>query len=111
EVASGRPYRASRARPVPYIHPTADGWVGIQATTGQQWLDFCLLIERPDWAEDRMLSRFETRTLREAELTAYVDGWLSQRPTSEIVEFGSLLRLPITPIYNGETILEFPQAH
>lgn len=110
EVASGRPYRASRARPVPYIHPTADGWVGIQATTGQQWLDFCLLIERPDWAEDCTLSRFETRTLREAELTAYVDGWLSQRPTSEIVEFGSLLRLPITPIYNGETILEFPQA-
>jgi len=107
EGGAGRPYRTVRAPTVPLNHPTLDGFVGFQITTGQQWLDFCVLVERPDWAEDKSLSRFETRANRVAELTEAVDAWTSQRTTAEIVELGSLFRLPVAPINDGKSIAEF----
>lgn len=107
EVGAGRPYRTLRAPTVPLNHPTLDGFVGFQITTGQQWLDFCILVEQPDWAEDKSLSRFETRASRVAELTQVVDAWTSQRTTDEIVELATLFRLPVAPINNGQTIADF----
>jgi len=108
EVAAGRPYRSFRARPLPLNHPTKDGYVGFQVTTGQQWLDFCLLVERPDWAQDPSLARQEVRTLRYDEVCGHIDKWTSERTTEEVVEIASLLRLPVAPVNNGETIRAFP---
>lgn len=110
EAASGRPYRSVRSVTVPLNHPTSDGYVGFQLTTGQQWLDFCVMIEQPDWLEDKSLSRFETRTVRAEEITAVVDAWTSQRTTAEIVELASMFRLPVAPIMNGATIGQFEQV-
>ena len=110
EVAAGRPYRTTRSPMVPLNHPTRDGYVGFQITTGQQWLDFCVLVEQPDWAEDKSLSRFETRTSRIQELTEAVDAWTSQRTTAEVVELASLFRLPVAPINDGAMIGKFEQV-
>lgn len=110
EGGAGRPYRSVRSPTVPLNHPTLDGFVGFQITTGQQWLDFCIMVERPDWAEDKALSRFETRANRVAELTQVVDAWTSERTTAEVVELASLFRLPVAPINDGRSIAEFEQV-
>ena len=34
---------------------TSDGLVGLGVGTGQQWLDFCVMVEHPEWMEDRSL--------------------------------------------------------
>ena len=49
---AGTPMRPIRARNLPDIHPTKDGYVGFMVVTGQQWLDFCSLVDRSDWMED-----------------------------------------------------------
>jgi len=109
-AASGRPYRPRRIRTIPLIHPTSDGYVGFQITTGQQWQDFSALVERPDWAEDPTLTRFDVRMARFEEVNTYVDGWTSQRTTDEIVETAALMRIPVAPVADGATVSQFAQC-
>jgi crotonobetainyl-CoA:carnitine CoA-transferase CaiB-like acyl-CoA transferase len=106
---AGRPYRAGRMDPIPGIHRTKDGWVGYWVTTGQQWLDFCTMLERFDWLEDSSLGLMDNRALRHDELVGVIDDWSAQRTTDDIVEFAAALRLPIAPIGNGETLPTFDQ--
>jgi len=110
EAANGAPFRSSRAPTVPLNHPTKDGYVGFQITTGQQWLDFCVMVERPDWSEDTTLFRHGARTARYQELNEHIDSWTSERTTEEVIEFASALRLPVAPINNGATLTKFEQA-
>jgi crotonobetainyl-CoA:carnitine CoA-transferase CaiB-like acyl-CoA transferase len=109
-VAAGRPFRPSRIRSIPLIHPTADGYVGFQLTTGQQWQDFCTMIGEEGWREDPTLTRFDARVARWDEVNSTVDAWTRGRPTSEIVELATLFRLPVAPVGNGETIPLYEQV-
>jgi crotonobetainyl-CoA:carnitine CoA-transferase CaiB-like acyl-CoA transferase len=102
-----RPYRAKRNSSIPSIHPSSDGWIGFWVTTGQQWLDFCTMIEQFDWLEDPSLGLMDNRALRSDELIEAIERWTSERTTEEIIEFASLLRLPVAPIGNGETLPTF----
>jgi len=101
---AGRPFQASRGVPVPGIEPTLDGHVGFFVITGQQWLDFCALIDEPAWAEDERLFSAVTRRLLAAELQPTIRAWTATRTTDEIVEIASLMRIPVAPIGNGRTI-------
>ena len=92
--------------PVPGIEPTSDGYVGFFVITGQQWLDFCALIDQPGWAEDESLFIAMERRRRAAELLGVIRAWTTQRTTAEIVEIASLMRMPVAPIGNGRTIPE-----
>jgi crotonobetainyl-CoA:carnitine CoA-transferase CaiB-like acyl-CoA transferase len=109
-VASGRPFRTHRARNIPLIHPTSDGYVGFQITTGQQWQDFCVLIGRSDWAEDPTLTRFDVRVARYDEVNTVIDDWTSQRTTEEVTELAALFRLPVAPVADGQTIRTLEQV-
>ena len=88
----------------PSIEPTADGYVGFCTNARQQFLDFLLLIERPDLQEDDMLVQVPGRMMRFAEWNAIVRGWTAQRTTAEIIERAASLRIPVAPIGNGETL-------
>ena len=101
---AGRPFQTSRGVPVPGIEPTADGWVGFFVITGQQWLDFCALIGKPEWQQDESLFIAVQRRLRAEELVSYIRDWTRRRTTDEIVETASLMRIPVAPIGNGETV-------
>ncbi len=104
---AGSPLRPRRSVPVPLIERTKDGWVGFAIVTGQQWLDFCAMVERPDWAEDPSLIILANRLDRRAELNEHLSRWLTERTTAEIVDLASLFRIPVTPIGNGATLPEF----
>ena len=52
---AGRPYRTGRSIATPGVEATSDGLVGVGVGTGQQWLDFCVIVDHPEWREDRKL--------------------------------------------------------
>jgi crotonobetainyl-CoA:carnitine CoA-transferase CaiB-like acyl-CoA transferase len=89
---------------VPSIEPAKDGYVGITMVTGQQWLDFCAMVECPQLEEIEQL-RFQIGRWAYRDLIREQIGpWLAERTVAEIVELGQLFRLPIAALGNGSTI-------
>ncbi|WP_338183572.1 CoA transferase [Jatrophihabitans sp.] len=104
-----RPFRYSRTMNVPDIHPTLDGHVGFMVVTGQQWLDFCVLVERGDWMADEALISFDARISRRDEFVAAIDEWTSSRTSGEVLDLAQALRIPAAPVANGATIPQVDQ--
>ncbi|HEX4428690.1 MAG TPA: CoA transferase [Frankiaceae bacterium] len=98
-----------RSIEIPSIEPAADGWVGICTITHQQWADFSSLIGHPEWGDDPTLSHAAVRMPRHKEIRAAIAEWTTARTVAEIVELASLLRIPVTPVGNGHTVLEMEQ--
>ncbi|BBZ71141.1 CaiB/BaiF CoA-transferase family protein [Mycobacterium paraseoulense] len=93
-----------RTLEVPSIEPAKDGYVGITMVTGQQWLDFCAMVECPQLEEIEQL-RFQIGRWAYRDLIREQIGpWLAERTVEEIVELGQLFRLPIAALGNGATI-------
>lgn len=103
---AGFPMRPIRMRNIPDIHPTKDGHVGFMVVTGQQWLDFCVLVERPDWGDDPELGLMAKRVARRDELVAAIDEWCAERTNAEVLELADLLRVPAAVVGDGPTIPE-----
>jgi crotonobetainyl-CoA:carnitine CoA-transferase CaiB-like acyl-CoA transferase len=102
-----RPY--GRSIEIPSIEPASDGWVGFCTITHQQWADFAAMIERPDWGDDPEIAHAYARMPRRAELRSAIAEWAGSRTVAEIVEMASLLRIPVTPVGDGRTVLEMEQ--
>jgi len=93
----------------PSIEPTADGYVGFCTNSAQQFSDFLLLIERPDLREDQSLFQIAGRMMRFEEWNAIVRGYTSKHTTAELIERASLLRIPVAPVNDGETVQRHEQ--
>jgi crotonobetainyl-CoA:carnitine CoA-transferase CaiB-like acyl-CoA transferase len=91
----GRPMRKKRFVPTPGVGAASDGLVGLGCGTGQQWLDFCAMLEHPEWMEDPKL--FLDRTA----LTPTIDEWIADRTVEEVLDVASAFRIPNAPITNG----------
>jgi crotonobetainyl-CoA:carnitine CoA-transferase CaiB-like acyl-CoA transferase len=94
----GRPFRTGRASVTPGVEATSDGLVGLGVGTGQQWLDFCVMVDHPEWMEDRSL--FAKRQHLKDDIAA----WAAARTTAEVLEQARTFRIPHAPIGNGATI-------
>ena len=57
---------------IPSIEPTSDGYVGFCIFTGQQWIDFCVLIGQPQLADDPELANIRGRIENGARVLALV---------------------------------------
>jgi crotonobetainyl-CoA:carnitine CoA-transferase CaiB-like acyl-CoA transferase len=93
----------------PSIEPTQDGYVGFCTNTRQQFSDFLLMIERPDLREDENLAQFAGRLMRFDEWNEIMHAWLKTKTTEEVIELASLLRIPVAPVCNGQTVQEHVQ--
>ena len=82
----------------PGVETTSDGLVGLGVGTGQQWLDFCVMVDHPEWMEDRSL--FAKR----AHLKPDIAAWMAERTTAEVLDLAGAFRIPHAPIGNGATI-------
>ncbi len=93
-----------RSTEVPSVERAKDGYVGISMATGQQWQDFCAMVECPDLADVPELrfqvGRWEQRDL----IRARTASWFDTHTVAEIVELAELFRIPMTAIGNGETL-------
>ncbi|ORW90483.1 cag pathogenicity island protein [Mycobacterium sp. IEC1808] len=109
---AGRPPLTLPARQVeiPSIEPTADGWVGFNTNTRQQFESFLAMIGRLDLLDDDPAwALATTRWERREEWNRIVREWTTQHSTDEIVALASDLRIPVSPVNNGQTVLEHPQ--
>jgi crotonobetainyl-CoA:carnitine CoA-transferase CaiB-like acyl-CoA transferase len=91
----GYPMRKKRSVPTPGVHAAKDGMVGLGCGTGQQWLDFCVMVGHPEWMEDRSLF------LNRNGLAPTIDEWMAARGVDEILDLASAFRIPNAPIING----------
>ncbi len=95
----------ARTTETPSIEPTADGWVGFNTNSAQQFADFLVLIERPD-LEGQGLDNVAGRTARFDEWQEAVRAWTTRHTTAEIVERASALRIPVAPVNDGRAVLK-----
>lgn len=108
---AGRPEPAGPERTVeiPSIEPTADGWVGFTTNSRQQYLDFLVLIERPDLEAEKDLATIGGRVARMDEWNEAVRAWTTRHTTAEIVERATALRIPVSPVNDGRSVFDHPQ--
>jgi len=104
---AGHPWRDGKSPNIPGIEPTADGYIGLAVVTAQMWYDFCLLVDRPDWAADESLYFYKARWARWGELVAAIREATRAHTTAELTERATRLRLPVAPIGNGATVPYF----
>ena len=105
---SGEPWKPHRNVHLPGVEPALDGWVGFMLVTGQQWLDFCVLVGRPDWMDDLSLVRSANRLAREDEIRPAIRSWTAERTVEEILTIADALRIPAAPVCDaaGTTALD-----
>jgi len=93
----------------PSVEPTRDGFVGFNAYTAQQMSDFLLLIERPELRESGEFDQFVQRLSRITEWEEILHAHSRQHTTDELIESAQLFRIPVSPVCNGQTVLEVEQ--
>jgi len=104
---AGEPVKTVRSVHVPGVEETKDGYVGLMVGTGQQWLDFCAMVEHPEWTEDPSLLRVTTRSDNGSSISPLIKDWTTARTTDEIRDVASAFQIPNSPVGNGETIPHF----
>ena len=107
---AGRPDLAlrpvARSLETPSVEPTADGYVGFNTNTAQQFSDFLVLIGRTDLMDqDPPWSNLGTRLQRWDEWNAIVHEWTTARSTADIVDAAALLRIPAAPVTDARSVL------
>jgi crotonobetainyl-CoA:carnitine CoA-transferase CaiB-like acyl-CoA transferase len=93
----------------PSIEPVCDGYVGFCTNAKQQFLDFLLLIERPELQDDETLGQFGGRIMRFDEWNAIMRAWLADKTVADVIERASALRIPVAPVGNGASVLAHEQ--
>ncbi len=99
----GRPIREDRFVPTPGVAEASDGTVGLGTGTGQQWLDFCAMVGRLDWADEP--AYLKDRTV----LAPEIDAWVAEHTVEEVLDLASAFRLPNAPIANGANVTDMEQ--
>jgi crotonobetainyl-CoA:carnitine CoA-transferase CaiB-like acyl-CoA transferase len=103
----GLPRQEARHFPLPGIVRCRDGWVGINALTGQHWHDVCSMLDAGEWAE-----RQQELAGGGPELDAFfahIQPWLDARDAQEIVELSQAFRIPAAPVGDGRMMLDYAQ--
>jgi crotonobetainyl-CoA:carnitine CoA-transferase CaiB-like acyl-CoA transferase len=98
-----------RSIEVPSIERAKDGFVGMTLITGQQWLDFCAMVDCPELGEVPDFQHQLQRWLHRDRIRELIGPWMRAHTVAEIVELGELFRLPMAAVGNGTTITQ--QSH
>jgi crotonobetainyl-CoA:carnitine CoA-transferase CaiB-like acyl-CoA transferase len=106
-LAAGMPPPQARWFPLPGIRPCRDGWVGINALTGQHFADACVMLGIEEYG-----ARQQEIAAGGAPLDDFfsrVQPWLDARDAEEIVELSQAFRVPAAPVGDGPMMLEYAQ--
>lgn len=91
----------------PGIVRASDGWVGLNALTGQHWYDLCAMVGADAWA-DRQRELSGDSSARAA-FHRDLQGWLDERTVDEVVELAQAFRIPAAPVADAEALIACPQ--
>jgi crotonobetainyl-CoA:carnitine CoA-transferase CaiB-like acyl-CoA transferase len=106
-LAAGLPPPQGRHFPLPGIVRCRDGWVGINALTGQHFVDACTMFELDEFGS-RQPELAGGGPLLE-EFYARLEPWLLARDAADIVELSQAFRVPAAPVGDGRMLLEYAQ--
>ena len=99
--------RPTRTIEIPSLEPASDGYVAFTTNSAQQFVDFLVLIERPDLLEDKELALHLGRFRRRHQFFDDIHEYTTRHTTAELLERAALLRVPSGPVGNGETVTGF----
>ena len=97
---------ATRSIEIPSIEQAKDGWVGFCTITGQQFKDFCVVIDDPEMADDPKLASGDGRMDNRNEVWERIARYTKAHTVDEIVEKATLLRVPVAPIGDGSRVAQ-----
>jgi crotonobetainyl-CoA:carnitine CoA-transferase CaiB-like acyl-CoA transferase len=106
-LSAGLPPPQARWFPLPGIRRCRDGWVGINALTGQHFVDACVMLGIEEWAPRQQEIAAGGPALDE--FFSLVQPWLDGRDAEEIVELSQAFRVPAAPVGDGRMMLEYAQ--
>lgn len=92
---------------LPGIVRAKDGWVGINALTGQHFQDICAMCGLEEFANRQTELRWGGPELDR--FYAKLQPWLDERTVAEIVELCQAFRIPAAPVGDGCMMLECAQ--
>jgi crotonobetainyl-CoA:carnitine CoA-transferase CaiB-like acyl-CoA transferase len=99
--------RGRSMEPLLGVKQCLDGWVGVNVLTQQQWAELCEMVDLPEYAEQREALRQggPDRELFEAR----VEEWTGRQQVEDVVAACQKLRIPATPVHDGDLILRSAQ--
>ena len=106
-VKLGFPIGEERFATIPGIAKCADGYVGINALTGQHFVDICAMLDANDFADRQQELAWGGQPL--ADFFAKVQPWLDARTVDEIVGLCQAFRIPAAPVGDGEKLTHYAQ--
>ena len=98
----GLPPPQARHFPLPGIVRARNGWVGINALTGQHWLDVCAMLGVEEYGSRQPEIALGGEPL--AEFFARIQPWLDERTAEEVVEISQAMRVPAAPVGDGASL-------
>lgn len=90
------------------IYRCKDGWLGVIATTPDQWLSLCTVLGLDDLKADATLATRELRFQRLDEVEMAMTTALAKHTPEEWAELGRRHRVPMVPVPNAAGILNHP---
>ena len=103
----GFPRTEARHSTIPGIVPCKDGWVGINALTGQHWQDICAMLDVEEFANRQTELTWGGEELDQ--FFARARPWLDQHTVEEIVGICQAFRIPAAPVGDGRSVPRFAQ--
>jgi len=94
-----------RSFEIPSIEPAKDGWVGFCTITSQQYSDFCSLIGAPEFAAPEYMFAEARMAARDA-IWSKIRAYTQDNTVADVIELASAMRIPVSPVGNGRTVLE-----
>ncbi|MGH9024826.1 MAG: CoA transferase, partial [Acidimicrobiia bacterium] len=88
--------------PLPGIVRASDGWVGINALTGQHWLDVCAMLGVEEYGSRQAEIALGGAPLEE--FFARIQAWLEERTAEAVVEISQAMRVPAAPVGDGASL-------
>jgi crotonobetainyl-CoA:carnitine CoA-transferase CaiB-like acyl-CoA transferase len=103
----GRPelLNPARSTETPSIERALDGFIGFNTNTRPQLEGFLVLIGRPDLIGDERFAGLGGRYLHRDEWQAIIDDFMPHHLVAEIDETAAALRIPVSPVYDGKTVV------
>jgi crotonobetainyl-CoA:carnitine CoA-transferase CaiB-like acyl-CoA transferase len=90
------------------VYPCREGWIGITATTPDQWKSLCAALEMDDQAADEGLATRELRFTRLDEVEQAMIRALSRRSAEEWAAAGRRHKVPMVVVPDAAGILTHP---
>src|SRR5437764_2190820 len=85
----------------------SDGWVYVMRIVPKD--ELFVMIERPDLGDENLTVDLPTWNANIPRIFEAVAEWAADKTVAEIVEFGQLLRIAVTPVLDGADVLDDDQ--